>query len=265
MQSRNVNVSLFLKLLKGWRPFGILGLVFTCLALFVLLPITIVISTSINEPYQNYNAEDIVKNGIEKQAVITDIKTISNVSVNNANPVELTYNYDLAGKNITDKFMTIDLDKVNRMNIGDTVPIKAYNNESVITILEPFSFPIYLFLLLPGGFLLIGSIFLLIGLVPALKNFRLYKYGVLREATLVATSPYTYSMSYRNVQQVIKLEYSFKGRNGETIYGNSITNDFLMFNEKKLGDTIKIFVDANDESKNVIAPRVEALKYNWNI
>lgn len=264
-QARKTDLTLFIKLLKGHRPFGMLGLAFTGLGLFVMLPLIVVISASITEPYQNYDIDAILNHGTNYEAIITDKHVLGNVSINNESPVEFSYTYTTGGKVVHDKLQTMDLEKAQAIAIGSSVKIKAYNGESVITGLKSFSFPIQYLFMLPGTFFILGSVFLTINLIPALKNFRLYKNGTVRDATLITLYPYSYSMSYRNVQKVIKVEYSFTGRTGQKMFGDSVTNDFLFYNERRAGDTINIFTDPEDESKNTIVPRPESIRYNWNI
>lgn len=265
-QARKTDFALFFKLLKGHRPFGIIGLIFTCLSLFVLLPLILTITSTVSEPYQSYDTETIRNKGTQQEAVVTNVREIGNVSVNGSSPKELSYTYKTGGKTLNDKFQTLDLSLVDTIPVGSTVQIKTYNNESVILGLEPFIMPVQIFYGIPGIFLLVGSIFLLIGLLPALKNYKLYKYGVVKDAVIASMAPYTYSMSTRhNIKQGVKIDYYFTGRNGQKIFGKSVIDDYSVLHEKKSGDTIKIFTDPKDELKSTVVPRLENLKYDWHI
>ena len=264
-KERNVPFAVFFKLFKGRRPFGLIGLIFTCLSLFVFLPLVTYITLSTREPYENYDLEEIQKDGIEKTATITSLDPLTNVSINGANPVVISYSYEMHGMPISDKFQTMDLKKVNALHPGDKVTIRTLNKQSYITGFEPYSLPVLLFFLMPLIFFIVGISFFLLGLLPALKLRNLYRYGIVKDATIISMAPYNYLSTNRRVNQAVKIDYYFTGHNNTKIFGDSATDEYSILNEKKSGDVVKIFVDEQDESKNCLVPKLEALKYNWDI
>jgi len=262
---RQVNWSILYNLLKGKRPFAIIGLVFTCLAIFALFPLIFIISASVKEPYEKYDLEEIRNNGVEKSAKITSIRSVNNVTINGDHPEIISYDYENNGISCTDKFETLDLEKTTDYTIGKEIKILVYQNQTMIKGLEPFSFPVYFFYILPIMFLIIGSILLLIGLIPALKTLNLYKTGVVKEAHIVSIISNAGSFPMRGLRQTFSVNYYFFNELGNKVFGESATGDILFLNDKKAGDTIKIFVSETDERRSCLIPTLEAMKYNWNV
>jgi hypothetical protein len=263
---RKVNFGILFNLLKGRGPFAIIGIVFTTLSIFVFIPLLLILPGALMHSYEKYDFKEIEKNGIEKVAKVTDLKLVSNVSVNYEHPKIVGYQYENSGQLISDKFETLDLDKITNVNVGSEITILVYQNQSMIKGLTPFSFPIHLFYLFPGIFLTIGIPFLLIGFIPALRTFNLYKTGVVKDAYVVSMSLNSIGIfPVRSARQNILVNYYFWDDFKNKIFGESTTTDYLILNEKKEGDLIKIFVSESDENKNVLIPRLEAVKYNWAI
>jgi len=191
---------------------------------------------------------------------------MTNVSVNGQNPKLISYEYDNNGQTISDKFETFDLEKTADFSVGSNAEILSYNNQSVIKGLKPFSFPFGVFFILPAIFLIIGLVFLFIGFFPALKKFNLYKNGVIKEANIISiVSDTGGGLTVKGWRQNFLVNYYFPDEFGQKIFGKSTTKDLLILNEKKAGDTIKIFVDESDNGKSCLVPKLEAMKYNWSI
>jgi hypothetical protein len=263
---REVRLGILFNLLKGRGPFAIIGIIFTALSLLVFIPLLIILPRALMNPYQKYDFKEIEKNGVEKIAKVTDLKSVVNVSVNYEHPEIIGYQYENNGQTVTDKFETLDLDKVGNVNVGSEIAVLVYRNQSIIKGLTPFSFPVGLFYILPGIFLTVGIPFLLIGLVPALRTFNLYKTGIIKDAYVVSVSVNaTGILSVRGIKQNVLIDYYFWDDFKNKVFGESRTTDFLLLNEKKAGDLIKIFVSESDENRNCLVPRFEAMKYNWAI
>jgi hypothetical protein len=265
MPDRIVPLSTLLTLLKSRGPFGLLGLVFVLMPLLILVPLLLVLSHTLKEPYEQYDFENINRHGSAAVAHITRLAPVLNVTINGEHPQLISYTYSSAGRTMADKFQTMDLDKVSGLKEGDSIDVKALGSESIIPSLEPFSFPFHFFFILPGIFLLIGIPFLLIGLLPALRTYRLYQHGLVQEATVLGISTKTIRMSRSNSQQSYLVSYEYAGLYTPKLLGESLTNDFLLVQEKKFGDKVKIFVSETDETKSCLVPRLEALKNNWQI
>jgi len=253
------------KLLKSGSGSGILGFIFTSLSLFVLVPLVIILSIILKEPYNRYDFKEIRKNGTEKRAVITFIKTLYNVNINGVNPMVISYEYTDGGQKFTDSFETLDVERTTGFTIGKEINILEFESQTMIKGLEPFSFPVELFFILPGMFLITGVPLLLIALIPALRIFKLYKTGIVKEAIVVSLNSKTTMTSLRRFSQSFLVNYYYFDDFGNKIYGESASNDLLLTKELKTGDTIKIFVSERNETKSCLIPKLEATKYNWAI
>ena len=178
--------------------------------------------------------------------------------------MRISYEYLEKGLTKSDKFQTMDLEKTNEMKIGSEIKIKAFENQSKIQNLESFTFPFYVFYILPLIFFILGSIFSFIGLIPALRDYNLYKNGVVKEATLISMVPNS-GLPISGIGQSVLINYYYENRNGQKIFGKSKTTDFSIMVEKKVEEKIKVFVSENDETKSCLVPKLEALKNNWKI
>jgi hypothetical protein len=134
----------------------------------------------------------------------------------------------------------------------------------MISGLTSFIFPVQLFYLFPVLFLAIGLPALLSGLIPALKTFNLYKYGIIKEAHILSASLSAVPLAIRYLQQKISVDYYFIDEYGTTVYGESTTFD-LLFLKKEAGDIIKIFVSEKDGNQSCLVPTTEAMKNNWDL
>lgn len=262
---RQVNWKVFYELLKERKPFSFLGIIFTAVSLFVILPLLLTLTSALKKPYEKYDFDAIQKNGTEKTAKITYIGSMNNVTVNDEHPEIISYEFEDNGKVVSDKFATFDLEKVANFSVGGTAQVLSYNNQSVIKNLKPFSFPFGLFFILPGVFLTLGVIFLLVGLLPAFKKFNLYKTGRVEDAYLISIVSNTAGQMRNRWQQNFLVNYYFLDGFGSKVLGKSVTTDLLMVNEKKAGDKVKIFVDESDNNNSCLVPGLEAMKYNWSI
>ena len=264
MNKREVTFSNLITLIKNRRPFSILGIVFVFSSLFIILPSILFMTKSFIEPYEKYDVDKIEQNGTELNAKITDLRPVNNVTINGEHPLRISYEYLENGLTKSDKFQTMDLEKTNEMKIGSEIKIKTFENQSKIQNLESFTFPFYVFYILPLIFFILGSIFSFIGLIPALRDYNLYKNGVVKEATLISMVPNS-GLPISGIGQSILINYYYEGRNGQKIFGKSKTSDFSIMAEKKVEDKIKVFVSENDETKSCLVPKLEALKNNWKI
>lgn len=262
MQKRQVQFSAFINLLKERRPFSILGILFPFFAIIGSIVIITILNLN-KQPYESYDYEKIKKNGSEKNAVVSNIED-ANINVNGKNVKIITYEYN-NGEKVIDQFKTLEADKIADLKIGTQVKIKSFENQSVLKDIKPFVFPILFIFILPFIFLIIGIPFFLMSVLPSLRNYSLYKNGIVKEAEIVSMEMSTGITSYKSGPQKIIVHYFFIGKNGVKIFGKSSTTDFLALNEIKSGDKIKIFVSENDENKSCLIPKLEALKNNWNI
>jgi len=222
----------------------------------IIFPIVFILAGTIQEPYEKYDQNSIQKNGAVHTAKILNIREVENVTINGQHPRLFYYGYTLNGKNFTDIFQTMDLDKAAAIEMSDNVTIKVYKGQSIITGFEPFTFPMYIFFLFPLPFFMIGSIFLCIALLPALKNYKLYRDGILQEATVTSLTPLAGRTPLDKGSVLVT--YKFLTSSGQTFHGETSTRDFSILSFKKVGDPIKIFVSKNDGTTSCMAPEREA-------
>lgn len=264
MSKRKVRLSNLITLIKNRKPFSILGIVFVFSSVFILLPSVLFMINSFLEPYEKYDFEKIEQNGTEQIGKITDLRPVNNVTINGEHPLKISYEFLDKGLTKSDKFQTMDLEKTNEMKIGNKIKIKTFENQSKIQNLEPFTFPFYLFYTLPFIFFVLGSIFSLIGLVPALRDYNLYKNGIVKEGTIISLTLNS-GLPITNIGQSVLINYYYLSSNGQKIFGKSKTTDFSIMLEKKAEDKINLFVSENDETKSCLIPKLEAMKNNWKI
>jgi hypothetical protein len=217
-------------------------------------------------PFEKYDYKEIVRSGTPATARITDISLVTNVNVNGQSPRLITYQYSSNGQPCTDQFETFDTEQASTLRPSDTLAIKVLDGESVIPSLKPYSFPhTALLAAIPILFALIGLPFLLIGALPTLKKYRLYRHGLARTGTVQGiTARPIRTFSGSSTPSYI-VSYQYAGSANPQLFGESSTNDLLFVQEKKFGDPVGIFVSATDETKSCLVPRLAALKNNWQL
>ncbi len=252
-ENRPVSFRLLFDVFKTKYPFSGIGLAFIILSLFVLIP-SIAFFNSTRDSYEKYDYDKIVTQGKDLVATVSSVQTQYNVTVNDVfHPQIIDYTFNDNGQTKNDKFKTLaNTDKLI-FKIGDTVNIKIYNGETVIKNIKPFSFPFYLFYLMPIMFLLVGIPFFLIGLLPVLKNYRLYKNGIRKEATIISLTT-TRILPFVTMNQNVLVNYFYIGQNGNKILDNSISTGLYLMTEKKAQDKIDIFVSSKNENISCLVP-----------
>ena len=241
-----------------------LGVLFTALAIFVFLPMVFILSATLRAPYEKYDFGAITANGVEKSAEILAINPVNNVSIDGEHPDVISYVFENNGQKISDKFETLDLEKVTNFSKGTKITILFYQNQTMIKGLKPFAFPVYIFFLFPVLFLLFGLPLLLIGLIPALRIYNLYKTGIIKDAYVISISPSAGIFS-RFSQPNLLVNYYYLDEFKNKVFGESATTDYLILNEKKAEDKIRVFVSETDETKSCLMPKLEAMQYNWEV
>lgn len=264
MNKRKVTFLNLIKLIKISNPISIVGMILAFFSILFILPLIIFLSSNFVEPYENYNYDEIEKNGIEKNAKITEIKTLENTKVNGKHPILISYVFKENNLTKFDKFQTMQIDFANYLKAGSDIKIKVYNNQSKIQYLEPFIFPFFVFYIIPFTFFIIGSILIAIGFIPAWKDYKLYKSGIVKDGIIISLihSP---GLPITNIGECLLITYYYLSKTGIKIVGKSKTTDFLLMTEKKAEDKIKIFVSKKDETKSCIVPKLEAQKNDWKI
>lgn len=253
-ENRPVPFKLLFAIFKTKYPFSGIGLVFIMLSLFVFIPL-IAFFSSTKDAYEKYDYGKIISQGKDLTAKVTSVEIQKNVTINNVfHPQIIDYTYSDNGQSNNDKFETLTDANNPIFKVGESINIKNYNGESVIKDLKPFTFPIYIFYFLPLIFLLIGIPFFLIGLLPVLKNYRLYKTGIRKEATIFSLTTTTI-IPIVSMNQNVLVNYFYFGQNDNKIFGKSISPGIHLKAEKKEQDKIAIFVSPKDETISCIVPK----------
>lgn len=249
-------------MLQNRRPYIFIGTGFTFMSIISLVVFFFSFSKW-TEPYEGYDHKAIAALGTEQKAVIVNLASKDNVSVNGKHPVIITYSFESNGVDQTDKFQTLDVEKAATLSIGDKLRIKTYNNQSSVQGYEPFEFPVVLLMFIgPVIFFVAGIVMLLIAVVPVFRIVGLYKRGIIKEAEVYAIVPVS-GLPITNIGRKVSIDYTYS-QNGEKLYGNTTSTDFHLLAEIKPGDTVKIFV-SEDGKKSCLIPKKEAVKNNWNI
>lgn len=229
--------------------------------ILVIVPVLIAINTS-KEKFETYNHKEISEKGVEKTAVITNMIVKHNVSINGVNPIVVDYEYKNDNDTVGDKFETLEVEKAGMLKVGDSITVKVYKTESAVVGLEPYSFPFKVFFIMPFIFLLIGIPLLLTSLLPVLRDFKLYKSGIIQEGQVEYMTQHD-GLPISGIGRKTVVGYSYISH-GTKIFGESSTTDSMVLYEKKRGDAIKIFV-SEDGKRSCLIPRIEAIKNGWNI
>jgi hypothetical protein len=260
-EQRQVRLKTIFNLLQQWRALLVIGVVFTLIPFFfavILLSVTSLTDNGV--PKVDY--ELVSKSGKATNARITGIETQSNISINNEHPAIISYEYMGDNGTATGIYRSLDPDKIDRMNIGDTINIKHLNGSSIILGLEPFAFPFGLFTAILIPFLCIGLIVLTILIVKVRGKIGLYQSGEVRDAELVSMS--TKNGRYGHARGVI-VNYQYKSVRGQSLLGESYTSDLSILGSKRQGDPIKIFVSPDDDTKSCLIQKIDQLRNNWRI
>jgi len=239
------------------------GLIFTLLP-FAMGAIFLLVTTLTNSDIPETDYESISENGKLTTATIIDIETQSNITINNEHPSIISYKYVNENVEANGIYRSLDPDKINRMDIGDTIQIKYMADSSMIVGLEPFEFPFDLLFNILIPFLVIGLIMLGLLYLRIRNELNLYKYGQVEDAEVVsmtAKSGFTIS----GIGQGVTVHYQYTTSRGQSILSESFTSDLAVLNSKKQGDMVKIFVSVDNESKSCLIPKLEQIRNNWKI
>jgi hypothetical protein len=262
-EPRQVGLKTIIDLVKQKRVHVAVGLIFTLIP-FAFGAILLLVTTLIDSDLPDVDYDNVNKNGKQTTATITDIETQSNITINNEHPSIISYKYNGDGKKIESQYRTLDPDRINRMNIGDTIEVKYLADTSMIVGLDPFEFPFDMFFKILIPFLIIGLTMLGLLYLRVRGDIDLYKHGEMREAEIVSMTPKN-GLPISGIGQGVTVHYQYKTSRGQNILGESFTSDYAVLNSKKQGDLIKIFVSADNDSKSCLIPKLDQLRNNWKI
>ena len=222
------------------------------LGIFPLL--TMILSLLITSTTINYEEPDfklISEKGIEVEGTIEKKDIVTNITINDENPIIISYLYEVNGVQKRDSIQTISLLNVRDWKVGDKVKVKHYQGDSIIPKAEPVNFYYWEFIFMPLPFSIVGFSFLGWAIAGSLKKRNLYKNGELRIGKIVSMAPMNDYGTFFPYNR-FKICYAFESHKGETLYGDSISSDLAFLNEKRKGDEVSLFVSPNNERVNCV-------------
>lgn len=258
-EPRPVKFKTIFDLLKQKHIHFTVGFVFTLIP-FAFGFILMIIIPLLGSDVPNVDYEQINNQGESTLGTITKIETQKNITINNEHPSIISYRYSNGSNEIESQNKSLAPNKIKSMNIGDTIEVKYFDESSVITGLEPFKFPYDIFLKILIPLLIIGLFALALLYLRIRTKLNLYRYGEVKNAELVSMTP-----KYSLIGQGVKVHYQYKTMLGQSVLGDSFTNDFSILNSKKQGDLVKIFVSVDNETKSCLIPKLEQIRNNWKI
>jgi hypothetical protein len=262
-ETRQVGRKTIIALLKQRRMHFSVGLIFTLLP-FAIGAIFLLVTTLTDSGIPDADYESVSSNGKLTTGTITDIETQSNITINNEHPSIINYRYFKEDVEAHGIYRSLDPDRINRMDIGDTIQIKYLADSSMIVGLEPFTFPFDILLNILIPFLVIGLIMLGVLYLRIRNELNLYKHGQVKDAEVISMTPKS-GLPIPGIGQGVTVHYQYKTTRGQNILSESFTSDYSILNSKKQGDIIKIFVSVDNELKSCIIPKLEEIRNNWKI
>jgi hypothetical protein len=263
-EPRPIRFRTILETAKAWP--GLFRMTIPTAPIFMLASIPLiffVFSLRNDVPVVDY--DEITEKGILTKGTIVDLTTQNNVTINGEHPTLIHYSYTSNGKEIQSSFKTLDSDKVSNLSAGDAIDVKYLGDDSIIVSLDSFD-PFWIFAVAPLIFFLVGFVPIAILWYLVQKQIHLFRYGRVTSAEVLSMKrePGTTGFFFR-LAPPSELHYQYKDIAGKMHIGRAKTIDLSLSNSIKTGDTIKIFVSPDDESKSTLIPRLEVVRNNWKI
>lgn len=228
-----------------------------------------VISFTLTRSFKDKSVPDLDYDQISKEGktttgFITEIRPNYNYTINGQNPSIISYEFLINGEKIKSSYQIFEPDRVAEMKIGNEIEVKHIDTKSIISGIEPYEFPAELFFLIPLPFFIIGLILIISIYLKANKTILLYMYGQVKDAELISILPVS-SFFPINFSQRIRIRYKYSFNQNEIYFGETQITDFSIVNEKRPGDSIKIFVSTDKLSVSTLIPKLESIRNNWGI
>lgn len=261
MHQRPVDFKTKIALAKQRAPFSILGILFTIIGVGGLLPVYLLTST-ITEDLPEVNYAEVMEFGVPTTGTIEDIEIKYNTQINGQHPANLSYSYDLGNGKVNSKVQVMAPHKVAILKIGDQVDLKVHNEQSIIIGYQPYQFPAFIFLLIPGIFGIIGIVFLTIIWLGVSREVKLYQEGLVKEGIILAMVPVN-GIGKSSNDTRISVHYSYENSHGEKVVTHYNTRDFSIINDKRKGDPVKLLISPTNERRTCIYPDKIAATNGW--
>jgi hypothetical protein len=253
---RQVSFRTVLDLVKRRPILLIIGTIFTVLPFFFGGIFALILST-IDSDVPEINYSLLNSNGSRIQATITNVEEQENISINDAHPVIISYSFEFEGEQLEDRYKILD-PKASQMKVGNPINIRFLNGHSIIAGIKPFAFPISILLVVLTPFLVIGLVLLGYLYWSVSNQIGLFKNGKVVEAEIISMA------LIPGLAQKIVVHYQYK-LSGQAILAKSTTTDYTILTRKKQGESVKIFVSPNDETKSCLVCRLDDIRNDWKI
>ncbi len=263
MKPREVSFKSKFETFKHKPALAIIGIVLLGIGLLSVIPILIIGDVLTNlEPKVDY--EDVYENGTVTEGVIVEISTNTSVTINNQNPIVITFEYDVEGRMRRSETETLDANLAFNYRVGDRVEVRYKGKDAIIVGIKSYGLPGFVKSMLQTIYympwVLIAGAFILffIAWLYARKVISLYKYGRVEEAELISSAPKSGSHKF------LKVFYKFETKDGRQQLGECITFKSPALTDKQKSDKVKVFVSENDTNSCVV-PEIESYRNNWGI
>lgn len=194
----------------------------------------------------------VMSHGYNADATVTRVTADHHLSINGINPVIVSYSYLANGRRRVSSMETLSVELANTLRPGDPLAIRVLGDDSTVPQMEPASLD---FLWVPLLiFPVIGLFFIGFAVLGARKKCRLLASGVQSTAELIGMAPLSWwgwGRSFFNRPR-FEISYFFSADDLSRQYGQSITKDLNLINEKRRGDKIDILVMPGRSSQSMV-------------
>ena len=233
LESRRVPLSLFLTFLLH-RPRALsVGLLLGVVPTILILVINGLMGSMDG---QGPDRRRIAKEGRVVVARVIKSAPVSNITIENRNPLRITYTYKWEGQDVEDVIETLDRD-AERLESGKEVKALAVEGDSMLPNFSPVHFPLWAMGVIGGIFLLMGAPFLFYAISGAFSCYTLYRFGELLSGTVdVYGTSYTLFFTPRRV----KVSYTALLPSGEALKSSSVVVDDGSWRDKPRGARLAV-------------------------
>ena len=244
----------------------LLGVIFTFIPVMILTLFSL-INSSLNSDFSKVDYESISINGTKTTGVINEVQFKKNITLNGNHPAIIGYNYKANDSLKTSRVLGFKPAMIDTLDVGDKINVKHLNGQSIIMGLEPYKLGEFVFVIAPL-ILLIGLAFFSFIFILNSRTINLYKNGQIKNGeviSIIEKRSYVKTRSITGAPAPTKylIHYKYLDDNNNSFFGKSVTSNFALINEMKIGDSIKILIGSNDQSKSCIYPILIASKNHW--
>ncbi|VFQ44997.1 DUF3592 domain-containing protein [Desulfoluna butyratoxydans] len=234
--SRHVSAGLFIRfLLDRPRALGV-GLMLAVCPILILGMLSWLI-TSMDGKGPDFDS--ILKTGSPVTATVVDVKPVTRITIENRNPVRITYSYQNNGVSIMDAVQTM-AEAGYALKPGQAVTALASGSDSILPDFPPVLFPRWAIAVIGGIFAMMGLPFLAFTWAGAAAKGRLYRRGDLINGTVDS-----FSSAYCVPFTATRIQVAFTGitEEGRAVKGSTVVVADESWRGKKRGSAVRVLVD----------------------